>query len=1360
MNIFKKIKIPRFFKTKKFFLLTFIFIVFFLFTPISLHQISNRVEDLINDRAKEGVKTFEKQTGLKIQWELLNFNLLTMTVKLENVQVTPLNTSNFQKIQELHFLDGQQKIKKISARPSLYSLLFKKQIILSKLKIQNGDIYLKTLKSFLKKTKASQNIELPIKQFLIKDTNIHLSHKEHSLKFSGLRSKILQKQAGIFYFDFFVKAFSIRKNTVSNGFQSFKSHLFNHLDLKKEKDHLVYQLAFKGSAKKGKVSFEGIRLKNENFQSVTEWMDIHFDSRGLKQVNIRSSGSLPSFLIQKGMNVMSIDLSVSDTLLLYKLNIQYKNGKGYQGFFEVQGKDVVFRSQRLKSFSLKGRLINYLLAVDKGLIETQNQGDIRLTQGEWYFKEKPFQFNFSAETERLSFDFVNQAVLSLSESSLKGVFTGLIHCSGIDYGTYLQCSIQGQSEKISVQPTNQSEVVSFYGMNINSDIEWDNQTLNFAVKGEKEGGSELYLKGKYVWSVDRLESSYSFFGNLHEDLRIHAPFLVEGKGEIQNGKLVVERGQVRLDGSFNFSLLKLYSYNLENISGLYRLENTRLNLFDIKGSPGRTNYTAKCQIDFNKENLALKLKSPFFDIEDFLRAVRQNISWPVSFKGTGAVSFFLNLPWSVPEKKAFQLKGDFFNMAMDRDVFQQATLDFGIQNGKGIVRTLLFKKDQGLIRGTGFFDSSYSLNLDVTGQKLSLERLEWLNEILPFNQSGDVRFNMKVTGKPNRPKISSDVSISNMFFYSYPVNDSKIQLKVDETALSFSGHIMDKIHINRFVYPFSEKLKIEVTGRFAGLDFVEVLLSKSRMEKIQDYSSQSSGFFSFVKTGKTDPVWRGWAKINQIFISKSNKWIKSEKPFSVFFEKDKWSLTPASFSHHNNKKLKITKRDNDKLFLHGESFLGLFSVFLPFIQEFDGNIKGQVLIDNNLKQIHPRGSLQIKDGLFAISPLPDFTQVKASLVFLKNDIFINDFSSDVQGGLVKGEGSVFYDFNHPPHLSLNLNFTDVHLNLPEDFNTRGDGEIHIKGETPPYLISGHYLIDSGAITRDFSGGVQKAKYDFSFLEEEVEEEADIFQLKLNIKTKQAVALNSSLIRSSIEGQADLYGPLSSLLINGQFALSQEAEENLIFFRGQEFKISSGHILFKHSAPDNPYLNIKANTVFKEKIIDRLKSEQEIERQYKIFLSLEGLSQNPRFSLKSSPSLNEKEIISLLTLGVRFRHFEENVTQHVADYSYQILGSLLLEKSLNREIKNLLDLDFRLTPYINTSNKPITKITLSRNWFEKWRTSFSRTIEEEALSDVRLKYDLSKKVSLTAFWEDIKQNRFEDSQEENRLGLDIEFNLDF
>ena len=1367
-RFFKKINIPRIFKTKKFILLSLL-IFFFLSTPVSLHHISNKIEDFIDRKAEEGLKTFEKQTGLKIEWKFLHFNIFTMSVELEGVKVIPLNDFNFQKIQTFNFLNGLQKIKSISARPSIYSLLFEKQIILAKLQIEGGDIYLKTLKPFITETSQTPNVALPINKILIKQTNLNLKDKDHNLIFSQVNSKVFQKQKGVFRFDLFVESFHIKQDSGFKEFTNTNSHTQNKNDLEKE----AFQMAFKGLAQNNRLALEDINLKNKTFKSFTDWLDIHFDSKGLKKVVIRSSGSLPSSLIQKGADLLDIDLLAFDSLLSYKLNVQYKRNKGYQGFFEVQGKKAVFKSSLLKSFFLRGRLLKDILAVDGGSIRTQTQGNIDIKKGEWLFKNDPLQFNFSVETDNLSSDFVFKTILDAEDFPVKGDFTGSVHCFGSNEDFFLKCETDGKSKTVSVKPEDQEEILSLHEMNLDLDIEWYDQGLNFAINGEKSDFSKFNFKGKYLQNLDKIEADYSLSANLYEDLKFNTAFPLEGAVRIQNGKLVIERDNLSLTGFFASPFLKIQAYGLKNISSLYNLENNKLKFFNIRGgSPDKTNYAAECDIDFEEEKFVLKSEFPFFDVEDFSEAVQENISWPVKLKGTGTVSFFVSFPWTSPEHKEFQLKGNLFNIFIDKDFFQQAIFDLALQNQKGLIRSLFFKKGQGSIKGTGTFDSRDSLNLDVVGRNLSLERLEWLNDILPFNQSGDVNFNMKIAGTVGSPNFKGDVSISNMFFYSYPVKNSNLKFRIDKSALFFSGNIMDEINVERFVYPFSENPQLEIKGQFADLDLIKILFSKDHIEKTQDYFSKITGSFSFLQNTKTQ-VWSGLAKINKLFISKSNKWIKNDQPFSIFANEKKWSLTSTKFSHYDKKSLIIENRENDKLFLSGESSLGLFSALLPFVKELDGDIKGQLLMDNNLKKIDPRGSLQIQKGLFSLSPLPDFTNIRTSLIFSKNNMFINDFIGNMGGGWIEGRGTVFYNFVNLPRVNLNLSFSDTRFNIPEDFNTKGNGKIQIKGEKTPYLISGQYIIDSGNITKDFLEGDKKTKYNFSFLEEKEEREASLFKLKLNIKTKQALAVNNSLIRSSIEGETDIYGPLNSLLMKGRFVLPQNKEENLIFFRGHEFRISSGSVTFENSTPENPYLNIKANTLFRENVTDPLRTntlfedtitgplenQQEIERIYKIFLSLRGPTKNPKFSLESSPFLNEKEIISLLTLGAGSRHFDASVKKNFADYSYQVLAALLLEKPLNRGIRNALGLDFRLTPYINDSNEPVTKITLSRNLFEKWKTSFSRTIEDEAQSDIRLKYNLNQKVSLTTFWENTEQREIEDEQED-RLGLDLEFNFDF
>ena len=1367
---FSKVKIPAFFKTKKFFMLLVLFIVFFLFTPISLHQISNRIEDFINSRAQAGLQIFERQTGLKIEWEHLNFNVLTMTVRLEGVRVIFVSDSQSYKDSTFHFLDGLQKVEQILARPSLYFLLFKKRVVLSKLQVKGGDIHLKTLTSFRKKTNSSRmEMVLPIKKILIKQTNLHLRHQDHNLLFSRVKAKILQKRMGAFRFNFSVKAFRIQENLIrghsilNSSPYTNRSLWFGDISLEEQ----TFQLDFKGFSEQNRVSFKDVKLKNNSSQSFTSLLDIRFDAKGIITVNVKSEGTLPFFIIQQGLEVTGGRFLDFDSLLSYKLNIQYRRKKGYQGFFDIHGKNTVFKSKSLKGFILKGRLINYLLAVDRGLIETHNRGSVKLTTAQWQFKGGSLPFNVTINASHLSLDFLFQTIFDLESFPIRGDFTGEMYCSGESHSPpYLKCNIQGQSEKLTLKIKNKHEILSVYETNLNTDVEWDEKKVNFDIQGEKENLAEWQFKGQYLENLDKTKADYFFKGNLYEDLKFHTPFPIKGEVFIQEGKLIVEDDELKvLTGFIRSPLLKLNGYALKSLSSSYSMKNNYLKFMDIKsGIPGKSYYEAECGIDFKKDTVFVKSRIPFFDVTDFLEAIKNNFPDFANLKGTGSMSLFVKWPWSDPEKKEFHFKGELFEVFINKDFFKDVVFDLELRKGRGFVHALNLNKGQGSIKGEGTFDSKNALNLNFKGHNLSLERLEWLNDLLPFNQSGEVNFDVKVTGHLQNPQLDGHVFIENMFFYSYPVKNSKLALKMDKSGMFFSGEITDKIQIEKFKYPFSKDSGLTVQGRFTNLDGIKILLSKDRKETTEDYFSRMTGSFSFAREKDSRKrMWTGTTHIDKILISKSNMWIKSDRPFSLFLKENKWSFTSVSFSHHNDEKLILKLKENNKLALAGKSFLGLFSVFFPSLKGFEGTVefKDPFLMDNNLWQLAPRGSFQVEEGLFSIDPLPDMTDIKASFIVSKNNIFINNLTGSVGGGSFNGKGTLFYDFIHSPFLNLKLNFNSARFNIPEDFHTKGHGEISIKGNKIPYLIQGHYEINSGTVTKDFLAVQKKSQYDFSFLEKEVKEQTSPFRLNLNLKTNNPVLVSSSLIRSSVEGEADIYGPIDSLLMNGEFILSEKAEENVIFFRGQEFQINSGSILFSHSAPDNPYLNIRASTLFTEIIVDPFEGgQQEIKTQYNISIAVKGSAKKPLFSLESSPSLSEKEIISLLTLGVGSRHFDTKIEQGATDYAYQILTSVFLEKHINKAIKNTLGWDFRFTSsYVTPSGQPSKKVTLSRNWFEKWKTSLSQTIED-AQRDIRLRYSLSQRVFLTAFWENTGQAEIEDNMEKNQMGLDFEFQLNF
>ena len=1340
-------KIPSFLKKKRFLIFAFFFILVLILIQAGLFQADKSIEKILNNRIQNGIKQFEKQTGLQISWQQLNFNLFKLTLYLEGVEVLPLQTVYTKNIQELIFLNGLQKIEKISARPALTSLLFKKEIFLSKVNIGEGELsfsYSKPLKKIQRRNQ--KDLRLPIKKIHVKNTDIAFQYKNYTLNFFGMTAHTLQKKNHIFQFDFFVPSFFIDDERALN-------HLSQHFSKGLKKSNR-YELSVKGVVKPNDLAISSLSVKNDFFQSLTESLQIRFDNQKLSFFEIASSGSFPLILIQQIADMAGKSLNFSESYLSYNMKLSYDKKRKWQGLYQLSAENIFFRSAELKKITAEGALNGSFLFVNRGELVTKNKGSFTVQKIQWRFLNPQQPYELVVQSRALSSEFITRYLLNAPKFPLSGDLTGWISCKGFNQAESIQCSFKGKSRQILLQPHSKDEIFSVYDFDWDLSLGVENKILNFKLKGEKEK-ARLNLEGEYSFLLEELRANYFFNGDVKEDLRFNLPFDIKGRVIARRGSLWIKNGKTSVSGELLFSLLNLNQYSLNRLSSFYKFSDNQLVFSSAKGLLGSSRYLAKAEVDFSKKNLNLELESGFFSLKDFSQAIKQKQPLPFELKGTGALSAVINYPWEQPENKNFFLSGSFFNIFVDKDFFKQSDFQFDLKNQKGQAEFFMEKENQALLKGKGRFNHNYQCDIDLNITNIPLESIQFANFLFPFNQVGDVNAQLKMTGFLNDPQIKGDVSISNTFLYSYSVKDTALKLSLNKKALSFSGRIMDQIQLEEFSYWFSKKPKTRIKGNFENLDLSAFLLSKNRKDKVENYRTKIKGFIDLEK----EEAWKGVVKMEDFVITKSNKELKSLSPFFLYLDKKAWSLSAVNFLDNDKQLFQIKEEKNKKLTLRGVFSLDFLSLLFPFFKELEGRLEGELLVNNNLRQLNPKGSLNLKNGLFVIPDLPDFTNVSARLEVSNNKFSIKNFKSLAGGGQLRGSGKVIYDFVKAPDLDLNLDFEKVFLQFPEGFNTNGKGNIKITGSQTPYLINGWYHIQGGSIVKEFSSSDHSADYDFTLIKEEDTKTSSIFSLKLNLKTDNPVNVNNSLIQSSIEGEAYIYGLLHSALMTGKFQLSKSLKKNLIFFRGQEFEVKTGSIVFSNSSPKKPYLDVSASTLFKERVIDPLESEEEIEKEYDIFLFAKGPADDLKFSLRSYPVLNEKEIISLLTLGVNSQHFDSNVNEDITGYSYQILTSLLIEKPLNREIKETLGLDFRLTPYINTLNKPVTKLTLSRTWFERWKTSFSRTLEESAQSDVRFKYDVSPKMSLTAFWEnrgDVELEEFENDW----LGFDLEFQFDF
>ncbi len=1313
---------------KTFLLLTFLLLLFLL-TPLSLHQINKKIEEFLHLKSQTLVENFQKQIGLKIHWEKLNFKLLSMSINLENVTLENTNLSTSKKNNFFIILNGAQTVKSINIRPSLLSLMLKKTIMLSKVKMDYGTLNIQTNNNIQKTYKTRPaDFNLPIKRIIIKNTNLTLTHKDNTLRLMDIDWDIQRKSSQGYYFT----------NSIKKVFVNQENSFF---------------LKSKGLIEKNRIYVEKMTLSNDTLNVKTSFLEILLNSRGLKNLKLKSSGKIPFSSINQILKILGkTDINIT-SLISYDLNIQFNKKKGYKGQFQIQSSDFIFKNKPYKSFSAKGRLLNKTALIDQGFIKIDSLSFINFDKVEILFNSLPIQYNLSLQVRNLKASSFLKDTIDIRLPVIADI-NGTVKCIG-NIDLYVDCKIKSQSPQIDI--TNWKErIISFYKMDTDLSIEWKNKILNFEITAKKEDSSLLQIIGKYKPSSNLLTIIGDGFAELNRDIAFNTPLDLKGSIKLENSLFKLNKGIFTAKGYLNSDLLEIEKYKLKTITSQFNFKNQKIIFKNIKSIPGKSHFQGYCSIDFNKKESIVKGTFSFIDIQDIKQAIEANIKWPLDIKGTGTAAFFIKKPWNSKKNLSFDLSGNFFNTHIQKEIFQRVDFDISSKEGQGLLKNLSLTKGSGLITASGDFNKNF--NLTVKGTNLSIESSNLLTSFLPFKQSGFLNFNMKILGALKNPKGVGEFSVSDAFLYTFSVEDTKAKISINKKGLTLSGNIINKFLIKKFYYPFSKQEPIFIHGDFFNFDLIKILRAKNQKETTENYYSRLKGNINLFISQTKSRFWKGHLHIKDFFLFKEKKWLKSKKPFSISFSKEAWLLDPVSFSQYNRKKFRIQKKDN-QLLLSGDTSLSFISILFPALNNLDGNIQTHLITSRNLKQWNPQGTVKIKNGTISIDTLPDFSNINSSLQINNTKIKISKFKSSIGLGSSSGSGYILYNFINPPTVDLFFNFSNIHLNLPKDFSTEGDGFVKITGNRYPYLLNGHYMINSGTITKNFSNTKMNIANYYSLTGQKKSKKFSPFQLQFKIETKQPLSINNSVLNSSIEGSSSIFGTLQSPSLTGDFNISTAREDNLILFRDQEFKIISGSVGFKNSPPDNPFINIKSQTLFKAKSIDTLENNQETLTEYKIFLTVNGLAKNLNFSLESSPSIDEKEIISMLTLGVNSKYFDANVKENVTDYSYHLLGSFLLNQSLNKELKNKLGLGLNISSQINVLNEPVTKIALKKVWFDKLRTSFSRTIEEFPTSDIRLKYDLKPSISLTTFWENIEHIKI-DSSEKQKMGLDFEFSFDF
>lgn len=807
--------------------------------------------------------------------------------------------------------------------------------------------------------------------------------------------------------------------------------------------------------------------------------------------------------------------------------------------------------------------------------------------------------------------------------------------------------------------------------------------------------------------------------------------------------------------------LWLEDYPLGQVSTQVKYKAGQLTFEKGEGQYGVTRYSGDVGIDLHRDRIKIKTHVPFADLKDIQAMFQRKIHLPIEASGTGTGDLVAEGPFRFQDM-SYTLKSNFYRGQIADETFDDLT--FNVTSTNGLVKSDLIRltKSTGSIEAKGQITPKGEIDTVLVGRALRLEQSENLGA-LGLDIQGLADLTMLIRGQLPKPRIELNGRLSRVVIGDQSADDSVFKLNFLPDRLEGSGQLLGSTLSTDFIFPYEEQGPFLFKLKTKKWDFTNLFSLVSKSAKQLDFSTSVT--MDMHLAAPKGGFWKstGEVLINEFNLRKGSKSMGSEKPmilnvkdgvvnsnhFAITSGESYLKLAMANFS-----------RENLNASLNGKLDMSLLGLFTPFISDLRGNISISMDLKGGYDKPVLSGSAYIDRGYAKFTDfVHPFANVRADLLFNDNQILINSLDGDLASGKINGNGKIgFVGKSHP--VDVRGVFNEVKLNVPDGFHTQGSGSISITGSNFPYTMGIKYEVTGGEVVYEFANGdeqsntIKASSYLPRFLNKE---SFNPFTFNTDVTIKDSLLVNNSLVRANVTGSIKAMGTPDHLLLTGTLTPQPGGK---VFFHDTPFDIVSGYVEYQNYPPNAPRIYLTANTHATETVQDD--QQRMSENQYDVNLLLQGRGPMPQIVLTSTPSLSQKEIVSLLALGMTTSAMEERRTQDVSSsQASTALGAAILQKAGSRKLKDSLGVDVKVTSSQATiDNASSPKVTLSKQWTPKFGASASSTLQANPSKDVKLEYRMNKNLSVIGSWNSNENISQQVDTTPNVFGLDLEYKVPF
>ena len=965
--------------------------------------------------------------------------------------------------------------------------------------------------------------------------------------------------------------------------------------------------------------------------------------------------------------------------------------------------------------------------------------------------QSPYSFSIQPHIKQLEFKkLMNNLGLPRVQVYFNSV--GEFPCQGfLKPSIFVRCEGTLLNNDFDIQTVSNRTIIKFPKMNAKGFFEVSSQSVKYeaALSMDKsEGQSSGVIDFQKGFEVKYSSKNFDL-----SDIDNLSGLRFEGVAQI-NGSSKGESRTAVADLDIDVKKMWLSDYHLGNIKSKIGYEKGFLKLKSITGNINKTQYKGFFNIYTYENTFSSDLNFPYLEAADIKKALSRTLPIAFNIAGAGKGQIKLSGPLHI-EKLSYDLKSTFKQNTVSSEDFKSAYFDIKATNGVSRIQTARFQKNKSIIDLKGQLDHKGPIDLKISSNNFQLEDSDVISQ-LEQNISGRLLGSVHLTGDVRDPDYRFKGKIPSLNVRYDSLEKSSFDFTLTNKKFLgdfnlFSGAVQGQIQhprdsqIGVHSTPFSVKVNTK------NWDYTKLLPFISSSSVAEEYAGRLTSDISLLSP--TGDPWKstGEVKIDKLSVGRGGVMAKNTKQISLIL--DNGILSIRNFLL-DNKQTQIrvvgenVSKDNFKIDLNAKTNIRFFKLFMPFAEELNGLFSISLKTEGSIFSPNFLGSAFIEKTYIKIKKFPNsFENIQSNLLFNDKKIVVSTLQANMGGGLLTGDGKIYLHGSKNFPVDLTLNLKDTSLNIPEGIDTKGSGEIKFSGSWFPYKLQGQYNLDEGLVRDEFLETVQPTVSieKNPFLPEIKSSQSSVFDLDLKIKTNKPINVKSSQLDGKITGAIHLKQAPEKPLVTGNISVVPKSRLN---FRDSFFEISRGFLSFKGRKKINPDIYLEANTRLKE---------------YSIDLEARGTIDSPLISLKSTPSLPEESIATLLTFGTISESLNENqgLSNQALQSTWSLGTTILNQNPITRRIKQQLGVNMEISSSINESNKAVPSATFSKKVGEK--TDLSVSINEEKKINFNAHYKINDNLFLKGSvnsQEDSTNNTNSNVNEKDVVGFDIEYKIGF